>query len=49
MIANLVFKTGIALVVGGRPLGMKILGGMGAVAAGLGGGIAWLAMFPGSL
>ncbi|MCC4116025.1 MgtC/SapB family protein [Aromatoleum toluclasticum] len=49
MIANLVFKTGIAVVVGGRPLGMKILGGMGAVAAGLGGGIAWLAMFPGSL
>jgi len=49
MIANLAFKTGIAVVVGGRPLGTKILGGMGAVAAGLGGGIAWLAMFPGSL
>lgn len=49
MIANLVFKTGIAVVVGGRPLGLRILGGMGAVAAGLAGGIGWHALSAGSL
>ncbi|AYH44264.1 MgtC/SapB family protein [Azoarcus sp. DN11] len=49
MISNLVFKTGIAMVIGGRPLGLKILGGMGAVAVGLGGGIAWYALSAGRL
>lgn len=49
MISNLVFKTGIAVVVGGRPLGLKILGGMGVVAAGLGAGIAWHAVSAGGL
>lgn len=49
MIANLAFKTGIAVVVGGRPLGLKILGGMGAVGTGLACGIAWHAVTGGSL
>lgn len=41
MLANLIFKTGIAVSVGGRGLGMQILGGMGAVGVGLLLGIGW--------
>lgn len=46
MFANMVFKTGIAITVGGRALGMQILGGMGAVAVGLLVGIGWHALGP---
>lgn len=44
MFANMVFKTGIAMTVGGRALGLQILWGMGAVGAGLLLGIAWRAL-----
>ncbi|THF66144.1 MgtC/SapB family protein [Pseudothauera nasutitermitis] len=44
MVANLAFKTGLAVVIGGRALGRKVLGGMGAVAIGLALGIAWSAI-----
>jgi uncharacterized membrane protein (DUF4010 family) len=44
MFANLVFKTGIAVSVGGRKLGLQILGGMGAVGIGLLAGIGWHAV-----
>lgn len=46
MFANMVFKTGIAMTVGGRALGLQILWGMGAVGAGLLLGIAWRALGP---
>lgn len=49
MFANMVFKTGIAVAVGGRGLGLQILGGMGAVAAGLLIGIGWHAAAPSGL
>lgn len=49
MFANMVFKTGIAIMVGGRGLGMQILGGMGAVAVGLLVGIGWHALGPSGL
>lgn len=49
MVANLAFKTTVAVVVGGRALGFKILGGMGAVGIGLACGIAWHALRGGSL
>jgi uncharacterized membrane protein (DUF4010 family) len=42
MLANLTFKTGLAFGLGGRVLGWRVVGGMLAVGAGLGGGIAWL-------
>ncbi len=42
MLANLTFKTGLAFGLGGRALGWRVVGGMLAVGAGLGGGIAWL-------
>lgn len=45
MLANLVFKTGLAVAIGGRALGAKVLGGMGAVAIGLIGGMAWRALW----
>lgn len=41
MIANLGFKTAMAFAIGGRALGWKALPGMGAVALGLGLGVAW--------
>ncbi len=44
MIANLAFKTALAVVIGGRALGLKVLGGMGAVAIGLAAGMAWSAL-----
>jgi len=44
MIANLVFKTVLAVTIGGRQLGAKIVGGMGAVGLGLAAGIAWRAL-----
>jgi len=45
MLANLVFKTALAVTIGGRALGEKVLGGMGAVAIGLIGGMAWRALW----
>ena len=42
MLANLAFKSGLAFTLGGSALGWRVLGGMLAVGAGLGGGIAWL-------
>ena len=42
MIANLTFKSALAFGLGGSDLGRRVLGGMLAVGAGLGGGIAWL-------
>ena len=42
MIANLSFKSSLAFGLGGGDLGRRVLGGMLAVGAGLGGGIAWL-------
>ena len=42
MIANLTFKSSLAFGLGGSNLGRRVLGGMLAVGAGLGGGIAWL-------
>ncbi|WP_114649613.1 MgtC/SapB family protein [Pseudothauera hydrothermalis] len=45
MLANLAFKTGLAVAIGGRALGAKVLGGMGAVAIGLIGGMAWRALW----
>lgn len=44
MLANLAFKTGLAIVIGGRVLGLRILAGMGAVAVGLALGIGWSAL-----
>ncbi|BAL25069.1 MgtC/SapB family protein [Azoarcus sp. KH32C] len=44
MFANLVFKTGIAVSVGGRKLGLQILWGMGAVGIGLLMSIGWHAI-----
>lgn len=41
MLANLSFKTMLALSIGGRELARPVLSGMGAVAIGLGLGIAW--------
>lgn len=41
MLANLGFKFALAVVIGGRELGMRVLGGMGAVALGLALGIGW--------
>lgn len=44
MAANLSFKTIMAVGIGGRALGLKVLGGMGAVAIGLMLGIGWHAL-----
>lgn len=44
MVANLSFKTVMAVVIGGRALGVKVLAGMGAVAVGLILGIGWHAL-----
>lgn len=44
MIANLSFKTAMAVGIGGRNLGKKVVIGMGSVALGLGAGIAWHAL-----
>ncbi len=44
MTANLCFKTGLALAIGGRQLAGRVLVGMGAVGVGLGAGIAWIAL-----
>lgn len=49
MFANLGFKTAMAVAIGGRPLGAKVLIGMGAVGMGLLAGIAWSARVPGGL
>lgn len=46
MFANLGFKTGMAVVIGGRMLGLRVLAGMGAVAAGLLAGLGWSAFAP---
>lgn len=46
MFANLGFKLVLAIVIGGRPLGARLLVGMGAVGAGLLAGIAWSAFAP---
>jgi uncharacterized membrane protein (DUF4010 family) len=43
MLANLVFKTGMAMVIGGRTLGSKVIVGMGSIALGLLIGIGWAA------
>jgi hypothetical protein len=45
MLANLAFKTSLAVAIGGRTLGAKVLGGMGAVAIGLISGMAWRALW----
>jgi len=42
MLANLTFKSALAFTLGGTHLGRRVLGGMLAVGAGLGGGIGWL-------
>lgn len=44
MVANLTFKTVMAVVIGGRALGVKVLAGMGSVAVGLVLGIGWHAL-----
>lgn len=41
MFANLSFKTGLAVIIGGRPLTRRVLLGMGAVGIGLLSGVAW--------
>ena len=43
MLANLVFKTVLAVAIGGRPLSLEVLAGMGAVALGLLLGLGWSA------
>jgi uncharacterized membrane protein (DUF4010 family) len=43
MLANLAFKTVLAVAIGGRPLGLEVLAGMGAVALGLLLGLGWSA------
>jgi len=43
MIANLTFKTGLAVSIGGHPLGRRVLAGMAAVGIGLAGGLVWMA------
>jgi uncharacterized membrane protein (DUF4010 family) len=42
MLANLSFKTGLAVVVGGRRVALGVAGGMGAVGVGLALGIAYV-------
>ena len=49
MTANLAFKTTMAVVIGGRALGLKLLLGMGAVAVGLAAGMGWSALQAGGL
>jgi len=49
MLANLCFKTAMALVIGGRPVATKILPGMGAVGLGLAGGMMWMLFGAGGL
>lgn len=46
MFANLGFKAAMAIAIGGRPLGARLLVGMGAVGVGLLAGIAWSAFAP---
>src|SRR5690606_34107267 len=46
MLANLGFKLGMAAVIGGRELGLKVAIGMGAVGLGLAGGVLWIAARP---
>jgi len=49
MLSNLGFKSAVAVAVGGRALGWRILGGMGAVAVGLAAGVAWHVLSAASL
>lgn len=49
MLANLGFKFAMAVVIGGRELGVRVLSGMGAVAVGLALGIGWSALQGGEL
>ena len=42
MLANLAFKTTLALVIGKHPVGPRVLAGMSGVAAGLGLGLSWV-------
>ncbi|QID17820.1 MgtC/SapB family protein [Nitrogeniibacter mangrovi] len=46
MIANLGFKTGMAISIGGRPLARPVLTGMTVTGLGLGAGLAWIALVP---
>ena len=46
MIANLAFKTGLAIFIGGRPLARRVLGGMVAAGVGLAAGLAWVTFRP---
>jgi uncharacterized membrane protein (DUF4010 family) len=46
MLANLGFKLGMAIVIGGRALALKVAVGMGAVALGLAGGVLWIVARP---
>lgn len=49
MLANLGFKTAMALVIGGRPLAARVLPGMMVVGLGLGAGMGWSALQAASL
>jgi hypothetical protein len=49
MLANLGFKTAMALVIGGRPLAVRVLPGMMVVGLGLGAGMGWSALQAASL
>jgi uncharacterized membrane protein (DUF4010 family) len=44
VIANLTFKTGLAISIGGRPLTRRVLVGMVAVGIGLAGGLGWVSL-----
>ena len=48
MLANLGFKLGIAVAVGGRALGLKAVIGMGAVGLGLVAGMLWIGVHNGA-
>lgn len=49
MLANLAFKSTMAVVIGGRVLGLQLLLGMGVVAVGLTAGMGWSALHAGGL
>lgn len=49
MLANLAFKSTMAIAIGGRALASRIVGGIGVVALGLAAGIGWHALSPGGL
>lgn len=44
MISNLAFKAGMASFIGGPPLARRVISGMGPVAVGLAGGLAWVVL-----